>query len=1492
MYTTTFSCLYKRFFLFAILASLCLSGYEAQSQEVFDRNGNGVIEESDYWSTSERYSEEYISDFNASLRNRALVYSQSVAPDVLRMTGPNPVGTCNIITCGSFDIADATPNPDWGGFRIAPDGSTYAANVAYSCWDDNGTVDYSEGQYISYSNSNANIDTPGIISQAPDGGGFAIFSFRNESIDQDLTVLPNANYTVCFEIAVIPRYSNDDGDFLEFQPNLQFGISSGGIQLPGGDPLTYTHNDLNIQPNSSFPSTLSTNTTGPFQNPGGWTDINPFWETVCITFQSNGSGTVNVFYQTGDPGRSVVLVDGLRLSLEGYAVPPTLTTNSQIFCDPTSVDLNDYVVSSGPAGSVLTWSTNVDPLVTADHLANTNVSIPTGGTFYAFYYNPVDLCSSPAAQLDLALTDLDSSITSVDVACFGDSTGSVDLTVTGGTAPYSFVWSPGGETTEDLSNVAAGTYSVVITDANGCTITDSVTVSQPTAPLDITSTAVNILCFGDSTGSIDISVTGGTAPYSYLWNTGDTTEDLSGIPAGVYNVVVTDANGCVANEGVTISEPDPISILITKENATATGGCVNGEATANPSGGVSPYTYLWSASAGGQTTQTATNLPSGTHTVTVTDANGCTLDQGVVIDCVNDCDAIISVDDVTNILCTGDNTGSATVSASSVANPTATYTFTWNTVPAQVDSGVTSSTINSLTAGVYTVSVTIDGTQCLPVEQSVTITEPATAVNVTASSTDLSGPTTNDGTATANPSGGTPPYTYVWSPGGATTQTITGLAAGTYTVTVTDANGCTAEATTTVNPGTCRGLNVTASSTPTTCNGDSDGTVSAGITGGVGPFTYLWSPGGQTTQTVSGLPAGSYTVTVTDGFTQCTAQSTTTINQPSELSSGIAITNVACFGDNTGSLDLTVTGGTAPYSFVWSPGGETTEDLFDLTVGTYSVVITDANGCTLTDSATVLQPSAPLTLDITDQTDIVCSNGTGSVTVTASGGTTPYTYSIDGGAGQGNGIFTGLTTGIHTVEVIDGNGCTESIEVTIIDSCIAIVKTGVFNDEDGDLCSDENETIRYTFTVTNQGSIGLSNISVTDPLVSPITFVSGDTNNDGVLDVTETWIYSGSYAITQANIDAGEVMNQATAQGDAPNGTTVDDLSDDSSVLEDDPTITTLCQSASIALIKVGTYDGFDVNGNCISDVGDTITYAFTVTNTGNVTLTNVTVTDPLVAVVGGPIASLAPGAVDNTTFTASYVITQADLDAGMFTNQATATGTSPNSGDVTDLSDDNSNTENDPTVTTICRNPVIAIVKTGVFNDEDGDQCSDVDETITYTFTVTNEGNVSLATITVTDPLVSPITFVSGDTDVDGELDVDETWIYTGSYNITQDDIDDGMVTNQATATGVAPDQSTVTDLSDDTSVLENDPTVTTLCQSPAIAIVKEASYDDGGDCSDPGELINYTFTVTNEGNVSLANVVVTDPLLGGVVAGPDSGDTDGDTELDVDETWIYTGS
>ncbi|WP_189342881.1 VWA domain-containing protein, partial [Ulvibacter litoralis] len=808
----------------------------------------------------------------------------------------------------------------------------------------------------------------------------------------------------------------------------------GTVCLPVEQSVTITEpaSALNVTATSTDESGPATGDGTATANASGGTppysySWSPGGETLqTITGLSAGVYTVTVTDANGCfASASTTVNPGTCLDLAATA------SATPVSCNGDSDGTATVGVTGGSGTHTYLWSPGNQTTQTITGLS--------AGIYTVTVTDQVTLCTVQSTTTVNEPGVLSPGIAVTNVSCFGNDTGSLDLTVTGGTAPYTFLWSPNGETTEDLFDLSAGTYSVTITDANGCTVTDSATVQQPASGLSLTSTITDVLCNGVDSGAIDITVLGGTPPYSYSWSNGETTEDLVNVVAGSYTVIVTDANGCTLTESnLVIEEPtNEINIVLTKENATTAQGCTDGEATATVNGGTAPYEYLWSVSAGGQTTATATNLPSGTHTVTVTDANGCTLEQGVVIDCSNTCDAIVVVDGVTDVLCTGDETGSATVSASSIANPTATFTFTWNTVPAQIDANVTTSTLSAVSAGVYTVSVTIDGTICSPVEQSVTITEPTNALNVTATATDESGPTTGDGTATAIPTGGTPPYTYSWAPNGETTQTITGLSAGVYTVTVTDANGCIDTATATVNPGTCLDLTAFAASTPVTCNGDSDGTATATVTGGSGSFTYLWT-NGETTAAIIGLSGGSYTVTVTDTVTLCTTEATTTVNEPNVLNSGIAVTNVGCFGNTTGSLDLTVAGGTAPYTFLWSPNGETTEDLFDLAAGVYSVTITDARGCITTDSATIEQPAAGLELSIVSQTDIVCS-GTGSVTVEAVGGTTPYLYNVDGGAYQASGVFDNLTVGVHSVTVLDANGCTLSIDVTILTNCILAV---------------------------------------------------------------------------------------------------------------------------------------------------------------------------------------------------------------------------------------------------------------------------------------------------------------------------------------------------------------------------------------------------------------------------------------------------------------------
>jgi hypothetical protein len=222
---------------------------------------------------------------------------------------------------------------------------------------------------------------------------------------------------------------------------------------------------------------------------------------------------------------------------------------------------------------------------------------------------------------------LGATTTQTDVLCFGNSTGAIDLTINGGTAPYAYLWS-NGSTSEDLSNVAAGTYSVTITDANGCSMTSSVTIAEPAATLAASTTQTDVLCFGNSSGAVDLSVVGGAAPYTYLWSNGATTEDLSNVAAGTYNVTITDGNGCTITSSVTITEPTATLGATTTQTDVLCFGNSTGAIDLTINGGTAPYAYLWS---NGSTSEDLTNIAAGTYDVTITDGNGCTITSSVTI---------------------------------------------------------------------------------------------------------------------------------------------------------------------------------------------------------------------------------------------------------------------------------------------------------------------------------------------------------------------------------------------------------------------------------------------------------------------------------------------------------------------------------------------------------------------------------------------------------------------------------------------------------------------------------------------------------------------------------------------------------------------------------------------------------------------------------------------------------------------------------------------
>lgn len=603
----------------------------------------------------------------------------------------------------------------------------------------------------------------------------------------------------------------------------------------------------------------------------------------------------------------------------------------------------------------------------------------------------------------------------VNVSCFGGVDGYIRVTTTGGTALYSYAWTdavsnPVGENSPELTGVPAGKYYVTVTDGDSKTADASKTLTEPSSAVAASLVQViNVNCFGDCDGSIDISVTGGTAPYSYSW-TGpdgftDSTQDVDSLCAGFYSVTVTDVNGCTdLIPSIEVEEPDALFGDIDINQGILCYGDQTGILEANPGGGTPPYTYDWNDPAS-QNTKRAVSLPPGTWTVTITDNAGCEIQESETL--LEPTEISITLTSKTNVACYGDvDGGSITVN---VSGGTGIPAYEW------YDSlgNFITATKNLIDVGpnIYTLIVT-DANNCQK-NYTDTITEPP-ALYIDHLDTDVTCNGGNDGAIDITAGGGTPLYSYAWDDG-PTTEDRTGITAGDYTVTVTDFKGCTQDSTFTITEPL--GMIINYMVTDATCKDSCNGSIDISVTNGTPPIIINWDHG-PTTEDVSGLCAGDYTVTVTDDD-GCSVDSTFTVSEPEALVINHAEIHVSCRESSDGTIDLTVTGGTALYVYSWDDG-PVTEDRSALPAGDYTVTVVDDNGCSADSTITITEPS-PIVINHTE-IDVSCNSGSdGSIDITVSGGTAPYTYSWDDGPTSED--RTGLSAGIYTVDVDDANDC-------------------------------------------------------------------------------------------------------------------------------------------------------------------------------------------------------------------------------------------------------------------------------------------------------------------------------------------------------------------------------------------------------------------------------------------------------------------------------------
>ena len=517
-----------------------------------------------------------------------------------------------------------------------------------------------------------------------------------------------------------------------------------------------------------------------------------------------------------------------------------------------------------------------------------------------------------------------------------------------GGSTYGWNFGDGGSTLTTTSPTVShtfstkGIYTVSVLVTNGCgntaTYSRSVDVNGVGGPAVTLTSSAGPTCVNSTDGTATVSVTSGQPPYIYSWNnvSAQATATATGLSAGLYNATVTDNMGCKSVLAVSISNPAPI-VLQVSTTTTSCGGSTGTASVSTSSGGTSPFTYQWST---GATGASLNGLSAGAYSVTATDFKGCTSFANVSISETGG--AALSINSSTNVSCNGNSTG-------------------------------------------------------------------AIDINVT---------------------GGTAPYHYLWS-NGSTNQDLTGLSSGNYSVLVTDNANCKASLNKTITQPT-QLVAATSITTPPTC-GNFDGTASATGTGGTGPYTYLWDPGAgtnKTTQSVSGLPAGSYTVTVTDSK-GCVMDGTVSLSNSNAPNITAVVTDVSCNGGSNGGIDITVSGGTSPYLYTWNVAPPNTQDKTNLIAGTYMVFVNDSKGCMSFRSYTVAQPAVLTTSVVT--TGATCSSNNGTASANPLGGNIPYSYIWTGA--KTTQAINGLSVGSYTVTVTDNKGCTakatSSIAVTV-----------------------------------------------------------------------------------------------------------------------------------------------------------------------------------------------------------------------------------------------------------------------------------------------------------------------------------------------------------------------------------------------------------------------------------------------------------------------------
>ncbi len=788
----------------------------------------------------------------------------------------------------------------------------------------------------------------------------------------------------------------------------------------------------------------------------GSVTVNTMGGVGPIQYSINGGTAVasNIFSNLGSGTYTMVAIDAngcTDTSIANLISPSNQFYASATVIQPTCTTLGSISVQGGGGAPPLTYAIGTGP-----YSANSTFSNLGPGTYTVHLQDANNCIHDTIITLTASQIPSFSSVPRTQPSCSFPNGGSITLNVTGGTPAYSFVLNGGTpQANNTYSNLGAGSYTISVTDANGCTISTSVNLVAANTVTFSQFNSTDVGCFGTPLGSISATANGGNPAYQYSINGGpaQANGNFTNLGAGTYTIIATDASGCTVSSTVTIVSSGTVQInALTSTNSP----CFNpatGSITVNGTVSNGPITY--SITPGGSNSSGSfNNLGGGVYVVTVSDAAACTVTSSVTITAPPP----MSFTNVQIVYppCFG-GIGSISLQGSGGTPP---YTYNINNGPYG-----NVSVWNNLPAGTYTIGLQ-DANGCLHDTTIQLIEPPQINFNSIVTFNSSCNVQQSTGSISVTASGGTPPYTYAINNGpfGAN-NSFNNLSAGSYVISIRDSNNCQEDTTIIILANGNYAINSVTYTQPS-CHGGSDGGISFTVSGGIAPFQYSLNLGAyQAGNSFTGLPAGSYNLRSIDN-SGCFDDTVVTLSEPSPVTfSSLVLNNPTCNGNTNGSVVANGSGGTTPYTYAANNGPFTSSSsLGGLSAGNSTISIRDANNC---QYDTVISLVNPASVGFTNLSIINpgCLGGGGTVSYAGVGGVAPYTYSIDGVNYVGVGLFNNLSNGSITIYVQDANGCIEDSTFTINGTAAVLITSFSFSKY---ICPGQtNGTISVTATSNN-----------------------------------------------------------------------------------------------------------------------------------------------------------------------------------------------------------------------------------------------------------------------------------------------------------------------------------------------------------------------------------------------------------------------------------------